>query len=317
MNTLLLSTVLWCTGAQAQELVDRVAAVVERDVITLSEVYELGAEFIEGRAEIDERERRVAELEVLDELINRTLVDQEVERLELQVTEEELDRSIDDIARQNGINLERLRYEVERSGMSWEAYRSEIEQQLQFMKFNQTVIAPRITVPEDELEALYRQRYVDSAAEGPRQLGAIFWAWSADTTPEERAALALEAAEVKARLDGGEAWLDVVRSVPQSPYAALDGDFGAFERGELLPEMDAIAFSLQVGQVGEPVAVSAGIFLLRVTAELPPEIPTFDEVEQVLLAEVSQVRGEEELALWASQARRRAAVEVRLAPPAP
>ena len=152
MNTLLLSTVLWCTGAQAQELVDRVAAVVERDVITLSEVYELGAEFIEGRAEIDERERRVAELEVLDELINRTLVDQEVERLELQVTEEELDRSIDDIARQNGINLERLRYEVERSGMSWEAYRSEIEQQLQFMKFNQTVIAPRITVPEDELE---------------------------------------------------------------------------------------------------------------------------------------------------------------------
>ncbi len=317
MTSLLFSLWLAMPIAQGQELVDRVAAVVERDVITLSEVYDLGAEYIEGRAESDERLRRVAELEVLDELINRALVDQEVERLELQVTEEELDRSIDDIARQNGINLERLEYEVERSGMSWELYRDEIEQQLQFMKFNQTVIAPRINVPDDELQALYRQRYVDGAGEGPLQLGAIFWPWAADTSEEQRAVALESAVAAKARLDAGESWEDVVAAYPESPYAGLGGEFGAFGPGELLPELDAAAFALPVGGTSEPISSGAGLFVLRVIAQLPADIPSYEEVEQVLMAEISQVRGEEELALWASQARRRAAVEVRLAPPAP
>ncbi len=302
-------------SADARELVDRVAAVVEGEVIALTEVYDLGAEYIEGRALEGETARRAAELEVLEELIDRALVDQEVVRLGLEVTEEELDRAIDDVARQNGINRQRLQHEVERSGMDWPLYRSEVEQQLRFMKFNQTVILPRVNIPEDELSSTYRQRYVESAGEGPRQLQAIFLRWGPESAPEEKTAVAQKAADLKARLDAGEDWLVVAADVPDSPYAALDTEFGNFLPGELLPEMDTAIFSIGVGQVTEPLESSGGIFLLRVAALLPAEIPPYEEAREQLMLELQSVKGEQELALWATQARRRSSVEIRLAPP--
>ena len=310
-----LLTGLFSGPADARELVDRVAAIVEGEVITLSSVYDLGAEYIEGRAAAGPDQRRAAELEVLEELIDRALVNREVERLGLMVTNDELERAIDDVARQNGINRARLQHEVERSGMDWALYRSEIEGQLEFMKFNQTVIAPRITIPDDELMAAYKRRFLDNATAGPRQLQAIFLRWEADAPPDERAAVALKASELKARLDAGEDWLTVAADAPESPYLALDTDFGAFKPGELLPELDAAAFAIEVGEVSDPIAAGSGVFLLRVAAQLDAEVPEFAEVVEELRFEIQAAMGEAELEMWTTQARRRSSVEIRLAPP--
>ena len=100
-------------------IVDRVAAVVNDDVITLSEVYELGGEFIEKAVEDasgNPTRRREAEIEVLDSLIKRHLISQEIAKLGLDVTDVELDRTVDDIARRNGLERDQLRSEVEKSG---------------------------------------------------------------------------------------------------------------------------------------------------------------------------------------------------------
>src|SRR5687768_1902338 len=85
-------------------VVDRVAAVVEDQVIMLSQVYELGAEFIAEKCGapsgpcVDE-----AELEVLDALIKRALVREELERLDMQVTGTDVDQAIDRILEQYGL----------------------------------------------------------------------------------------------------------------------------------------------------------------------------------------------------------------------
>ena len=53
--------------------IERVAAVVNNDVIALSEVYDIGSDYINRFAQ-DERARRKAELSVLDTLIMRALI---------------------------------------------------------------------------------------------------------------------------------------------------------------------------------------------------------------------------------------------------
>ena len=100
---LVLGLVASSTGLQrpaAAATIDRVAAVVDNDVLTLSEVYELGGDYIEQASASsggDPKVRRELELEVLDTLILRRLISQEMVRLGMDVTEEELERSIDDI----------------------------------------------------------------------------------------------------------------------------------------------------------------------------------------------------------------------------
>ena len=71
------------------ETIDRVAAVVNDEVITLSDVYDIGSDYIASA----QPNIRAAEIEVLDSLIMRKLIEQEVVRLGQDVTEEELIRS--------------------------------------------------------------------------------------------------------------------------------------------------------------------------------------------------------------------------------
>lgn len=91
-----LGCLLWAAPASAA-LVDRVAAVVNNDVVVLSEVYELGGDHIEEVVQgSSEASRRSAELEVLDALVARRLIEQEMRRLSLDVTDADMERAIAD-----------------------------------------------------------------------------------------------------------------------------------------------------------------------------------------------------------------------------
>ena len=105
--------------------VDRIAAIVNDDVIALSEVYELGDAFIrQSCPRMQDTCVDRAEADVVESLIQARLVRQELYKLGLQVTAEEIDRTIDQISRGNGLaDRVALREEVERAGMTWEAYR--------------------------------------------------------------------------------------------------------------------------------------------------------------------------------------------------
>ena len=133
-------------------IVDRVAAVVNDDVLTLSEVYALGGDFVEKElgAIGNDALRRELELEVLESLIQRRLISQEIERLGLDVAEDEVELTIDDIARRNGLDRKTLQAEIERSGMSWSAYRVELKENLRQSRFSQAVIQPRISSEKDK-----------------------------------------------------------------------------------------------------------------------------------------------------------------------
>ncbi len=170
------------------EIVDRIAAVVNDEVITLSEVYELGGDYISA-APSEGQTTKGAEIEVLDSLIQRALVAQQIDELGLGVTRDELERTIDDVARQNGLTREQLRTEVERSGLPWSLYREELEESVRQMKFNQVVLLPRVAVSEDEIRDLYNRRVRDNVAPATRDFEGILLPLPAEATPEATAEL--------------------------------------------------------------------------------------------------------------------------------
>ena len=134
------------SGSAEAAVVDRVAAVVNDDVIVLSEVYDLGSDYIEQKTTAGggtPASRRLAELEVVESLIQRRLISQEITRLGLDVTDLEMDRTIDDIASRNGMDRDTLRVEVEKTGIPWIEYKSELRENLRQMKFDEAVIKPR------------------------------------------------------------------------------------------------------------------------------------------------------------------------------
>lgn len=305
-------------GSASAALVDRVAAVVNDEVITLSQVYDLGGDFIEQRSEQsggDPYARREAELEVLDSIILRRLVAQEMARLSLEMTEEEVDARLDDWARQNGLTREQLREEVERQGLVWVDYRSEFKETLRQQRFNAEVIYPRIKVDEDELKDAYRRMV--SSADLPQvlDLGAIFLAWPEGGDEAARQAVRDRALQVAARVRGGEDFATVAATEDQGPYGAHGGRMGTFQPGELVPALEDPTKGLPVGGLSEPVEMPQGIFLLYVFDRRTADAKPFEEVRDQVFGQVYETRVQDETYQWYQQQRRKAAISVKLEPP--
>lgn len=302
-------------GSAHAASVDRIAAVVNDEVIALSEVYELGREFIDARAQSgDVDERRVAELEVLDTLIRRRLVEQTAVELQIDANDEDVDRAVSDIARRNGVELEALRSEIERSGVSWQGYREEIKEVIREQKFTQMLIRPRIVENEDELRDAYR-RMMNGADQPVRvHLGAIFIAFPTglETDQEQTVALATKA---RKRVLSGESFASVSADVDQGPYGANGGTMGTFSDGELVGELNVAAFSTEVGEVSKPVVTGQGVFLLEVRQREKIPVRPYEEIRDQIASKVFEGRIEREKDAWYQQARREAAVVIKLDDP--
>jgi peptidyl-prolyl cis-trans isomerase SurA len=303
---------MWGGSAHAVT-VDRIAAVVNEEVVTLSEVYELGRAFIDERARGGtETDRRSAELEVLDSLIRRRLITQEMLRLQIDAADVEVDRTIDDIARRSGVDRDVLRTEVERGGISWPQYRDEIREMLRDQKFTQMIIRPRIVENEDEIRDAYQRMATESDQPERVDLGAIFFGYPVDGSEAGKTAT-LELVDLaRKRLANGESFAAVSSALDTGPYGANGGSMGTFVQGELVDELDGPAFATEVGQLSDPIETPQGVFLLKVRSREKLPLRAYEDVRDEIASKVFEGRIEREKDTWYQQARRDAAVEIKL-----
>lgn len=283
-------------------IVDRVAAVVNDEVILLSEVYEF-ADYIRDQQATGVTLGR-AEREVIERLIERTLVKQEVARLNLEVTDQEVDRAIDDVARRNGLDRAQLRAEVERGGYTWDGYRGELRDNLQEMKFGQTVLRPRVNISENEL----KDAFLRSTASAPQEAH-VLAIFLAPTPDGDAAALLARATEIVSRARAGEDFAALSKAFDQGPFGAQGGEMGRFRPGELVAALDGAVTATPTGGVSDPVVTDNGVFVLKV-AERVTAGGDYEAMKAELADQVFQTRMVDEQQRWFQQARRQAAIRI-------
>ena len=315
------------------EPIDRIAALVNDEVICYSEIYDMGSDFIE-RTAISTEAVQSAELEVLEALIQQELLAQEVKRLGLDVSEEEVEQALQDIARTNGLEREALRQEVERSGMVWDVYLDQFKEQMRQMRFNQMVLQPRIELNEDALLDAYK-RLIAQAPEA-LDLGAVFFAGAAQLRPVEEVAadLNISIEEAQAKLDDlgkqqtaerdlkiqqfynrlmvGEDFSSIAQDLDEGGFGVNGGKMGLFAPGQLRPELNDIAFSLEPQTASDPICDAQGCLILFLFGTQSVAGNSFEEMRPQLLDQYYTERFDQEMALWLEQTRRRAVVEIKI-----
>jgi peptidyl-prolyl cis-trans isomerase C len=63
------------------------------------------------------------------------------------------------------------------------------------------------------------------------------------------------------------------------PSASVGGDLGYFSRGQMVPEFEKAAFSLEVNEISKPVRTQFGYHIIKLVDRKKPGIKDFDEVE--------------------------------------
>lgn len=295
-------------------MVDRVAAVVGSEPIALSELYDLGGDYIAQKCPGQTTGTCVhdAEKEVLDAIVERVLVRQALAKLDLDVTGEEVDRGIDAMVKQyNLATRDDLRREFEGQGVAWDVVREQVADEIRMLKFNENVIKPRITVSDIDVEDLYQRMVRDVGATNEFELEAFAVAAPADAT--ERAALIAKLTGLVGEINGGTRdWLATVKELDISGLAAADGKMGKFKDADLAPALKSAVLATAEGKVAPPIDVGKVIYVIKVARSAQAGVKTLEEVRPQLVEQVYAKKGEGELQTWYVQAKKDASIRVLL-----
>lgn len=289
---------------------------VDNEVVSLTEVYDLGGEFISQRCAPATTGTCVheAELQVIDALIQRVLVRLELQKLNVDVTGEDIDRGIDGMVREYQMDdRDALRREFARQGIAWDTVREQVSEELRTYKFQQQVISPRVVVSENDLVDLYQRTVRDVGGVEKYDLEAFSVPIAMAADAETRQAAIAKVTAVVAELNAGtREWLPTVKELDTGPYAARDGKMGSFAKDELAPVLKDTVIATPAGQVAPPIDLGPAIVVVKVIAINTGGVKPFEEVAPALRQKVFEAKAATEMEQWYIQARREASVRILL-----
>ncbi len=145
-------------GGSSQQFVDGIAAVVNRQVITLKQV---NAEVAEAERNLRAQnipvpERSIMQRQVLQRMIVEELQNQEAERLGIRVSDAQVQRAVETIAQRNQISVDQLRTAVGETGLSWERYLEDLRKEVRFDLLRQRQVDSTINITDAEVDAFLR-----------------------------------------------------------------------------------------------------------------------------------------------------------------
>ncbi len=277
-------------------VVDGIAAVVNGRVITRSEVRALAA-FKErtGQAAGPAEARRSA----LEDLIERTLVQAEAERLGVQVTDEDVERAIREIGRRNGLDPGAVVQALEAQGVSYDEYVEELRAQIRRMKLAGRVLRQRMEVSDEDLREYYLKNVASFREPDAVRLYHL--------QTSERAA----AEAARRRVLSGEDFREVAREVSTGPAARDGGDMGLVPLQNLTPAVRDAVEGLEPGQVSGVVAIRGAYHVFYVAERRRGRVPSFEEVRDRIRERYLEDRQEELYRAWLDSLREKARIEIK------
>ncbi|MDY7226030.1 peptidylprolyl isomerase [Hyalangium rubrum] len=313
------AVVLVWSGVARAEMVDKVAAVVNRDIIALSEVQQRAAPELARVANERDAKRRADQRaqilkQALDVLIADKLIEAEIRELGLSVTSAEVEEAMKDVQKQNGVtDATQFAELLSREGYTLKSYREFLGKQIARGRLMQMKVSSKIKVSEEDLKAAYAQYSKVEGDEYEVHARHILVTVDPKATPEqvEEGRKKAEAIAAEARRPGMD-FSSLAKARSEGPSAADGGDLGFFKRGVMVPAFEKAAFALKTGEVSEPIRTNFGWHVLKVEERRAVGVTPYEEMRGKLEAELRQQKTEKFVDQYVQELRKKAVIEVKI-----
>lgn len=262
--TLLLS--LLGAGARAEsQLLDGIAAIVNDDVVMLSEL-RAETEMIYQqllRTQNQAPPRDALARQVLERLILDKLQFAIAQRAGVQISESELDQAVAQVAAGQGLSVEQLFAQAAADGLSSDWVRDKIRNEVIISRVQQSIVNRRITVSDQEIDNFLNTNAAELLRSEELQIGHLLLPLSAGTDEQTVAATREKAEALREQILQGADFRQLAVLHSSGQNALQGGDLG-WRAANQLPTAFAIALrDLEPGQVTAPIRTDAGFHLLK------------------------------------------------------
>ena len=274
-------------GAQQPEIVDRIVAVVNSDIITL---YDLNRAFKPYEANIKalqyptDKERQTlfqVRSDILNQLIDSQLADQQIKHAQISVNQKEVDTTIERMKEARSFTDEQLREGLAAQGITMEEYRKEIESQILRTKLVNREVKSKIVITKEDIIAYYDSHQEKYAGDKKYYIWNLFI--KASDLDKNEAFRAMQSAARK--LQQGSSFEALVSELNESASAVKGTDLGLYRRDELSEELQEVVSKLKSDEFSEILETNFGFQIIYVKEIQDTEAKPIEEVE----AEIQQI----------------------------
>lgn len=303
---------LHCSRAEAK-VVERIIAVINGDIITQTDLEaKLRQEgFSEERAAgpIQKEQKRS---NALNRLIDEILLKQAIEHSNIQITEEELDRAINNILQQNRMTKSQLRTEVAKKGITFEEYKEQLKLEIKKIKFVNQVISSGVKVTDRDLRDYFDRNKATFRGGKQAHIAEIVLPITDITTEEEAIALRNKALSiVKQSRDRPSAFSKLAKQHSQGPNANKGGDIGVVKIDDLPTNVAQVVKNMPAGAVSNPIPTEMAIVIVKLIQWPEVSDQDFDSMRDIIYQRLHDQKMEGALESYVQKMRQHAYIEIR------
>jgi len=160
---------------------------------------------------------------------------------------------------------------------------------LAYLRLSADALSENIQVDEEELVAYYEEKKESLLTQEQRRASHILIQVAAGADEETANSAKAEAEDLLKQIRNGSDFAELARQHSDDPgSAAQGGDLGFFAHGAMVPEFEKTVFSMEVGDVSEPVHTQFGFHIIKLAEVRGTEIPALDEVREELIAQMNR-----------------------------
>ncbi len=290
------------------EVVDRIVAIINDSIITLSELNAASAVAVEKLGVGDAGDaKKTDEVKgrILDSLIEQKLVKQASDKAGIEVSEREIDNAIEDVKKQNRLTQETLLLALAQSGLTYKEYREQLKEQIRQVKYINKEFRSKISIQPEDIEDYYRQNKDEFVGPASYRLNMVY------LSDGDRERLKLKRKVVEEALADGEDFREVASHYSDGPDASMGGDIGYLRSGEMNKGLEDAAKGLKPGGVSGPIETAEGVYYIQLIDAIAPAPKPLESVRGEIYDRLFKKIMDERFNFWLSEVKKYAHIEIR------
>jgi len=295
-----ISALLGSGLAQAQvKWLDRTIVIVENDVILQSEFdarLKSVEEKIKNRPKNTSRPpQEMVSKEVIDMLILESIQLQMAERRGIRIEDDELNKSLEGIARQNQMTLPAFKLAIQQEGLSYLDAREQIRNEMLLSRVQQWTLRNQIAVSDQEVDSYLNSDAGQKSLSIEYRVDHLLLVAPTSASPETLEQVEQEAKNISAEFKQGVSFTAVSNDAVRGAYALRTTDLGWRKTLEIPSLFAKQVPDMKAGEVIGPIQSPSGFHFIRLAEKRGAAVHMVDEVlVRHILIPPNEVRTQEQ-----------------------
>ena len=309
----------WCpSSAIGAEVVDRIVAVVNYDLISLEDLKIQTRPYLEkiyatGYPPDKERQMifKVRE-DVLNQMIDQKLTDQEIARYKITTSEKEVDNAIERIKQVNSMTDEAFRQALAKEGVTFEEYRKKTKEHILRSNLINREIKSKVVITKEDVKTYYDAHPELYGMDDKYHLANVLIKFASDSEPPNPMQIYLKMQDILQELKAGKSIDEVMQMFSSSTIKVQGGELGTFSPSSLDPKIREALKDLKPGQYSGIVETDYGPQIFRLLDKVRSASKSLEEATAQIENKLFKELVDQKFSKWLEELRSRSYIKITL-----